>query len=88
LDDLITLGRDDFTYGANSHDRELIDGRWQPIFSNPRAASGDRILWDGNDYPQDHNPAAYLMNGIRFVIPHRHSSWREDDPKTYDHIPH
>jgi hypothetical protein len=92
LDDLMTRGREGFTYGANEHDRELIDGRWEPIFRNPHPSAlfECQTQWDGNDehYPQQHTPAAYLMNGIRFVIPHRHSSWREDDPRTYDNLPH
>lgn len=83
LDELITRGAEDFSYAANDRDRELIDGRWRPIFSNPRGN-----VWDSNDYPENHLPAAYLVNGIRYVIPHRNSGWREDDPKTYDNLPH
>ena len=77
---------------ANGRDRELIDGVWQPIYRNPRPNPrfDGNTVWDTNDdsYPQEHRPAAYLLNGIRFIIPHRSSGWREDDPKTYDYLPH
>lgn len=90
LQDLITRGAETFNCSANDRDRELIDGRWCPIFSNPRPSAlfEGHTQWDSNDYPENHTPAAYLLNGIRFVIPHRNSGWREDDPKTYDNLPH
>jgi hypothetical protein len=81
LDDLVTRGREGFIYGANEHDRELIDEHWQPMFS------GDGPPWKSNEYPDNQVPAGYLLSGIRFVVPHRHSGWREDDERTYDGIP-
>lgn len=87
LEDLIGENR-----AANERDRELIDGVWEPIWRNPHpsAVVPGNTAWMTSDdrYPENHTPAAYLLNGIRFVIPHRHSGWREDDPRTYDYLPH
>jgi hypothetical protein len=98
LEDLISRGADTYAYGPNTRDRELIDSRWRPRFFNPRKVwmpngGGNPVRvtrWDSSDelYPSDaFSPAAYLMNGIRFVVPFRFSQWREDDSKTYDNFP-
>ncbi|MCA4752213.1 hypothetical protein H8Z60_06710 [Mycolicibacterium fortuitum] len=80
------------TRSANDSDRELIDGRWQPIYRNPRPNPSPKFaaftMWDSNEHPENLMPAAYLMNGIRFVIPHGSNGWRVDDESTYDGLPH
>ncbi|ORJ63836.1 hypothetical protein [Mycobacterium simiae] len=96
LEVLISRGSESFGFGPNNHDRELIDGKWLPIWRNPHkawlpnGASPVQVTqWEGNEdkYPDQFYPAAYLINGIRFVIPHSTSGWREDDNRTYDNFP-
>ncbi|MGW4100834.1 hypothetical protein [Mycobacterium sp. NPDC004974] len=76
--------------GANDSDRELIDGRWQPRWTNPRPNPKVEgfTMWDSTDYPDDQVPAAFLINGIRFVIPQGSNGWRNDDASTYDGLPY
>jgi hypothetical protein len=80
------------TRSANDSDRELIDGHWQPIYRNPRPNPSPKFagwtMWDSNEHPENLMPAAYLMNGIRFVLPHGSNGWRVDDDSTYDGLPH
>lgn len=94
LEDLISRGSEHFGFGPNSQDRELIDGTWLPIWRNPHKAklpNGPVVTqWSGNEdqYPSDEFlPAAYLINGIRFVVPHSSSGWREADDRTFDDLP-
>jgi len=87
LEDLVTRSNEAGLPAPSGRDRELIDGVWRPIWSNPHKVS-NAIHWKTNDHPESFLPAAYFINGIRFVIPHRHSGWREDDERTYDGWPH
>lgn len=87
LEDVVHRGRLEWTYGPNGRDREYIDGQWKPRFYGPN--KGLPVWTDNdNDYPTGNfGPAAYLINGIRFVVPYRYSQWRAFDDRTYDYIP-
>jgi hypothetical protein len=88
LEDVIHRGRLEWTYGPNDRDREYIDGHWKPRFY--KQSPGSMPVWTSNDGllpSEDFGPAAYLINGIRFVVPHRYSQWREFDDRTYDYLP-
>ena len=85
LESVIRRGADEWTSGANEVDREYLEGQWVPRW---RPSTKPGYVWDSNEYPETFNPAAYLVNGVRFVVPHRFSQWRPDDSnRVNDYMP-